>query len=423
MKAVIAAGGKGTRLKANMPKALVKIGEKPVIEHQISLLKEGGIDDITVLLGHMGDQVKDYLKSQVYCVQEKEPLGTAGALKQLEKEIKEDFLFLSGDIMMDFDVPRFVGWHNQKRNPLASLIVHPNDHPLDSDLVEKNSMDEIIRLHTRPHDVSKNFQNLSIASVMMFSPEIFGYIPQGKCDVEKDVFPKVIQAEKRMYAYNTPEYFKDIGTPERLKKVNEDYFLGKISKFNLKNKRKAVFLDRDGVINEEVDQLSRAEDFKMYDFTPEAVRMINDSGMLAVIVTNQAMIAKGFMTESDLSEIHKKMETGLSAKGAKIDAVYYCPHHPEKGFKGEIEELKIDCFCRKPKIGLIEKAVSELNIDLKESFFVGDSTIDAKTAENAGVRFIGVKTGYGMKDQKHLLKRDLPLANNLLEAVKWIINP
>ncbi len=344
MKAVILAGGKGTRLfplTRRIPKALVEIGGKPVIEHQIVLLRDYGIREIWILSGYLGSQVKEYLQNgrkwnvNIHYLQEKKPLGTAGALKTLEKLIQKDgFLVLSGDVMLDFDIKRFINYHRQKK--AATIIVHPNDHPADSDLVEVDNQGKIISLLKRPHPKASVFRNLSIASVYIFSPKIFKYIPQRrKCDIEKDILPLVLKLKEKIYAYNTPEYIKDIGTLKRLKEVRGDYSSGKIRRINLKNKRKAVFLDRDGVINKEVDQLSRIKDFELYSFAAKAVKKINDSDYLTIIVTNQPMIAKGFMTENDLSEIHKKLETELGLRGAKIDAIYYCPHHPEKGFVGE----------------------------------------------------------------------------------------
>ncbi len=428
MKVVIIAGGKGTRMAEfikDTPKSLIKIGEKPIVEHQIKLLKSYGIKEIWLLLGYLGDQIKEYLKDgkkwgvNLHYYEEKEPLGTAGAIKMLEKEIKEDFLALSGDVMMNFDVKRFINWHKQKKG-IASIVVHPNDHPFDSDLVETDNKGEIISLLKRPHPKGAIYRNLSIASLYIFSPKIFKYMPAGKkTDIEKDILPALLEFKEKVYAYNTPEYFKDMGTPERLKKVNRDFASGKIKSFNLKNKRKAVFLDRDGIINEEIDQLSKIEDFKMYDFSAKAIKRINDSEYLAIIVTNQPMIAKGFMTENDLGKIHKKLETDLGKEGAKIDAIYYCPHHPEKGFVGEVPELKIKCNCRKPKIGLFLKAQKEFNIDLKNSYSVGDKTSDILAGKRAGCKTILVKTGYGGEDRLFSIKPNF-VANNLLEAIKII---
>ena len=429
MNAVILAGGKGTRLVphiGNIPKALVKIGQKTVIEHQLSLLKRYGFKEVWILLGFLGNQVKEHLKNgakekiEIHYLQEETPLGTAGALRQLKNDIKEDFLLFSGDIMMNFDIPRFVHWHRLRKESIASLVVHPNDHPFDSDMVEINDTGKIVSLLKRPHPPEKTFRNLSIASVFILSPKIFKYIPAGrKTDFEKDILPVVLETNKKVFGYNTPEYLKDLGTPERLKKVRSDYASGKIKKLCLENKIKAIFLDRDGVISHEVGQLCKLKDLKIYSFVSKAIRKINDSGYLAILITNQPMIAKGFMTQHDLKEIHNKLETELGRDGAKLDAIYYCPHHPEKGFAGEVPELKIKCDCRKPGTGLIMKARNEFNLDLKKSYFVGDQTSDILAGRESGCRTILVKTGYGGKDGAYPAKPDF-FVRNLLEAVNVI---
>jgi len=429
MIAVILAGGRGERLlpltKA-IPKPLIKIGNRLLIEHQILLLEKYGIKEIFVLAGYLGSQIENYVQNgrrwnvKINCLLEGRPLGTAGALKTLENKIKEDFLVFSGDVMIDFDIGRFIRWHEKKKGT-ASIIVHPNDHPFDSDLVETDKEGRIISLLRRPHRPGLTFHNLSIASGYIFSPEIFSFIPKGrKTDIEKDVLPELLKLKKKIYAYNTPEYFKDMGTPERLKAVRQDCATGKVKKLNLKNKRKAVFLDRDGVLNKEIDQLSRIEDFKIYGFTAKAIKKINSSEYIAIIVTNQPMIAKGFISESDLDEIHKKLETELGRAGAKIDVIYYCLHHPEKGFAGERPELKIKCDCRKPKPGLFFRARKDFNLNLAESYMIGDKTSDILAGKRAGCKTILVKTGYGGRDKLFSVKPDF-IADNLLKAVKIII--
>lgn len=230
--AVILAGGMGTRLQPivkNTPKVLVKIGDKPVIEHQIILLRKHGIKEIWVLLGHLGEKVRNYLgkgerwKVKINYCQEKKPLGTAGALKQLEGEMKDDFLVLSGDIMLDFDVKRFTNFHKEKRG-LASLVVHLSDHPFDSDLVKADENGKIVSLLKRPHQKGIIPQNLGIASVFAFSPKILKYIPKSKkTDFEKDILSNILSSGEKIYAYSTSEYLKDIGTPDRLEKARADY--------------------------------------------------------------------------------------------------------------------------------------------------------------------------------------------------------
>ncbi|KKU92909.1 MAG: hypothetical protein A3J30_03065 [Candidatus Wildermuthbacteria bacterium RIFCSPLOWO2_02_FULL_47_9c] len=427
-KAVIVAGGKGTRLATftnNTAKALVEIGGKPIIQHQIELLRGQGVKEIWLLLGHLGEQIQHFAEQKdwgvvLHFLHEKQPLGTAGALKQLEGEIQEDFFALSGDVMINIDLQRFVDWHTQKEG-IASLMVHPNDHPFDSDLVEADGKGRVLSLLRRPHAEDLVFRTLSIASLYIFSPRIFPYIPKGeKSDMEKDVLPKLLQANENIYAYNTPEYIKDMGTPNRLEEVRKDYESGKIFRMSLKNERRAIFLDRDGVLNEEVDQLAKIEDFRLYDFTPEAVKKINESDFMAIVVSNQPMVAKGFMTEKDVQEMQKELETELGKKGAKIDAAYYCFHHPEKGFEGERPELKIECACRKPKPGLLLEAQKDFHIDLKRSYMIGDQTVDILAGRNAGCKTVLVQTGYAGKDARCEAEPD-GRAQDVLDAVNNIM--
>lgn len=213
-----------------------------------------------------------------------------------------------------------------------------------------------------------------------------------------------------------------MGTLERLKKVRADFKSGKVQRFNKKNKRPAIFLDRDGVLNpKEEEHITKLDDFRLYPFAARAIRKINDSKYLAIVITNQPVIAKGMMTFDQLAMIHKKLETELGWQGAKIDAIYVCPHHPETGFAKEIKSLKIKCNCRKPHIGLIKRAAQDFNIDLSQSFLIGDSTVDARGAQNAGIKFVGVKTGNGLDDGQYKIYRNFKVTKNLLEAIKYII--
>ena len=186
--------------------------------------------------------------------------------------------------------------------------------------------------------------------------------------------------------YDSPEYVKDMGTPARYAAVCRDFESGKVEARNLKNKQKAIFLDRDGTINEYVGFLRNIDEFRLLDGVSEAIRAINQSGYLAIVVTNQPVVARGEVTVPQLNEIHNKMETLLGADGAYVDAVYYCPHHPHKGYAGEVPALKIDCDCRKPKTGLLLRAAEAFNIDLSQSWMVGDGENDLLCGKNGGCK-------------------------------------
>jgi D,D-heptose 1,7-bisphosphate phosphatase len=173
--------------------------------------------------------------------------------------------------------------------------------------------------------------------------------------------------------------------------------------------KKAVFLDRDGTICEDVNYLSNSDDLKIFPFAAEAVRLLNENNFLAILITNQSGIARGFFDENVLSEIHEKLVSELAEQNAKLDAIYFCPHNSED-----------NCDCRKPKTGMIEQAAKDFSIDLKNSWMVGDKAIDVETGFNAGTKSALVLTGYGQKEIEKLKRNPDFVAENFFEAVKRI---
>ena len=396
MQLVIIAGGKGTRLGLkDIPKPMCPINGKPLLEMQIDLAKRYGINEIFILSGHLSQVIIDYFGDgskfgvNIHHIVESKPLGTAGSLKLLEGTLKERFLVFYGDVVMDFDIKYFIEFYKQNEKSIGSLIVHPGNHPYDSDLVEVNDKKEIIGFLPKPHPKDLLYRNLNNAAVYILSPKIFNEIPNDvNTDFGKDIFPKIVQDGKLLRAYDTPEYIKDMGTPDRLQHISEDVRSGLVASLNRKNPRRAIFLDRDGTINVNMDTHPTVECFTLLPGVPDAIRLINESLYLAVVVTNQPMIAKGFLTFDQLKLIDKKMETLLGEKRAYLDKIYFCPHHPERGFSGEITELKIQCNCRKPKPGMLLQAAQEMNIDLANSWMIGDSATDVEAGIAAGCKTI-----------------------------------
>jgi D-glycero-D-manno-heptose 1,7-bisphosphate phosphatase len=185
--------------------------------------------------------------------------------------------------------------------------------------------------------------------------------------------------------------------------------------------RRAVFIDRDGTISEEVGYVNHVSRYKVFTFAAEAVRALNEAGRLAVLVTNQAGVARGYFKEELIGEVHKVLAAELERGGARLDAVYYCPHHPTVGEP----PYRFDCDCRKPRPGLLLRAADELGLDLSRCWMVGDRYSDTELARNAGARSAFVLTGYGRGELEHQShawphRPDL-VAENLLEAVKKIV--
>jgi D,D-heptose 1,7-bisphosphate phosphatase len=286
---------------------------------------------------------------------------------------------------------------HEKKQSKATLVVHPNDHPYDSDLLEVNSEDRVTNFFPKPHPEGFVYRNLVNAAAYVFEPEVLSFLEAGvKADFGKDIFP-VLHDKLAMYAYNTPEYLKDMGTPDRLEKVEKALQDGRVQARNLVHPQKCVFLDRDGVINIDTDLIHRPEDLTLYPYAASSIRTLNKLGFLVVVITNQSVIARGLCTEEELAEIHKKMETDLGNEGAFVEAIYYCPHHPHGGFEGEVKEFKIECSCRKPKPGMLLQAAERFNIDLAKSYMVGDSPRDIEAGKAAGVTTLRVRTGHGLK--------------------------
>lgn len=415
MKVVIMAGGKGTRissLTSDIPKPMIKIEGMPVLEREINCLKEQGFNDIIITVSHLGNVIMDYFgdgsgKSPVtgypFGVHieyyfEKEPLGNAGALFKIEDKLTSDFLLLNADVIFDVDFNRFVEFH-QRHGGLVTLFTHPNSHPYDSGLIVADKNHVVKQWLAKEDDRPQYYRNRVNAGLHVISPKVLersgieackvGKIGENgkpvKVDLDRQLL-KPLAGTGKMFCYDSPEYVKDMGTPERYDSVCADFKEQKVSKKNLKNKQKAIFLDRDGTINKYMGFLKNIDDFELMDGVAEAIGEINKAGYLSIVVTNQPVIARGELTFEGLEEIHNKMETLLGEKGAYLDAIYFCPHHPQKGYPGERVELKIDCECRKPKPGMLLRAAKDFNIDLENSWMVGDDERDIKAGKAAGCR-------------------------------------
>lgn len=429
MEAVIMAGGKGTRLQSvakDIPKPMIKILGKPLLEYQIDSLRESGIDNIILIIGYLGNIIQEYFADGTkfgvniqYIIEEK-PLGTAGALYYLKEKIQGDFVFVFGDLLLDIDWNRFVGFH-KKNNGLITLYGHPNSHPYDSDVIVSDENNRVIKIE--PKNIKRDFyyHNFVNAGIYCMSSIILDAVKNPeKTYLEKKIITEEIN-KGRVYAYRSTEYIKDIGTPKRLNSAYQDIKNGLLKNKNLKNKQKAIFLDRDGTINVLNGFLSNIDDFEFLPGIAEAIKKINNSEYLVIVATNQPVVARGECTLEKLEQIHMKMELELGKQGAYLDDLFYCPHHPDKGYKGENIEFKIDCNCRKPKTGMLKQAANKYNIDLKQSWFIGDTTMDIKTGINAGTKTILVNTGEAGLDKKYNVVPDYNF-ENLLQAVDFILS-
>lgn len=393
MLTVITAGGKGTRVASvdsTLPKPLLPVAGKPVLVHQIECLARQGFKDIVLTIGHLGHKIRDFLGDgiklgvRIEYIEEKEPLGTAGALYYLRGKVDDDFFLINGDIIFDVDLRRLLNFHRQ-HPAWATLMVHHNDHPYDSGIVICNAEGRVTGWLSK-EDPKTYYANCVNAGIHVLAPAFLDRLTAPvRTDLDRDLLKPLIK-EGRLYACPSPEYVKDMGTPERIKTVEHDLATGLIARKSLGQLQCCVFLDRDGTINKYVGYLRDVAEMELLPGAASAIRRLNQAGYLVIVVTNQPVIARGELSWDGLRRIHNKMETLLGQEGAYVDAIYVCPHHTDKGFPGERPEYKIDCDCRKPRPGLLLRAAADYNIDLATSYMAGDSWQDVAAGEAAGCR-------------------------------------
>ena len=426
----ILAGGLGKRLRSvsgDIPKPMVKILGKPLLEYQIELCKTYGFLNIALLVFYNYECISDYFGDgakfgvNLTYVLEGRARGTAGALRDAQQVLAENFLVIYGDTYLDVNLQDI--WNSHVSSGAdATLFLHPNDHPYDSDLVLTDDCDSVISIYPYPRNSDTSVGNMVNAGLYVLKNFDLDNVTSSKdkSDIAKDMFPKMLENNKTLKGYYSPEYIKDMGTPERLNKVTQDIISGMPEKLSTRNLRSAVFMDRDGTINIEKKYINNICDIELLPATASAIHRLNRSGKLAVIVTNQPVVARGELSIDGLNLIHAKLHELLGREGAYIDQTYFCPHHPEAGFKGENISLKIKCQCRKPSIGLIDKACYEMSISREHSWMVGDSTSDIEAGRRSGLKTILVRTGYGGSDRKYDVKPDY-IVDHLGEAVDWIL--
>lgn len=428
-QAVIMAGGKGTRLASvtkDIPKPMVPIDGKPILEYQVENLRAYGITDIHVIVGHLSHVIKDFLGDgskwgvSITYFEEDKPLGTAGALPLLYRSLDDEFLLLMGDLFIAIDFKRYIAAHKRSRASI-SILTHPNSHPYDSDLLGTDPDGYVRKWLSKNDKRGESYSNLVNAGIYIINrDEVTRLSRNEKHDLDKElIVPAIMRGT--VYAYRSTEYVKDVGTPGRLKQVENDQKKGLPECRRLNRSQKCIFLDRDGTLNVYKGFLTKERDMELEATAADAVGMINQSEYLAVVVSNQPVIARGEVTYEELTQINNRMETLLGDEGVYLDRIYFCPHHPDKGYEGEVPELKIMCNCRKPAIGMLKQAEKELNINLSQSWIIGDMTGDIQTGVNAGTHTALVMTGEAGRDGKYEVKPEI-IGVDLVSCVRQILS-
>jgi len=423
-QAIILAGGKGTRISTVTAEAkcLLKVGGKSILERQVSFFAEKNITSILLLLGHSAFEVKlaahDLASTygvQIDSIVEDVPLGTGGALLHAISRMHDSFYLTHGDLILNTELSGLQEAVCSGKWEMA-LLYHPTNHPLDSDLLVIENHDTVSSIITKPHE---NFAGRSLgnAGLYVFTKNVLvdfvskWNVRNQKMDLDRELIPHLLQDGVRIAAVRNVGFVKDVGTPERFHQVdtNRDFLTAKFIT------RPAIFLDRDGTINELRGFITHPDDIELVKDAGAVVKEFKNLGYWVIVITNQPVIARGEVSVTGLDEIHGKLERDLLAHGTIVDDFFYCPHHPEAGFEGEVSALKVACKCRKPEVGLIERAQMIYPIDMSHSWMIGDTWRDVQLAKAVGIRSILVSEDEETRVSANFLARSLAQA---LEIVR-----
>jgi len=392
-QAVIIAGGMGTRLKPftdTAPKPMYPFEGVPFIEYLVKQVKGFGIDRILILLGYLPEKVMEYLgdgsKYGVNITYDVTPVEneTGKRLLAAKSKMDETFLFMYCDNYCPIDFEQLVA-EFEKNQALIQITAYANRDKYTKDNLLLGENGKIEKYDKKR--VTEGLKTVDIGYAIV-NREALSLMPEENVNFEAAVYPQLVEQGK-MFATVCEHRYYSVGSWERIE-LTKEFF----------REKRFVFLDRDGTLNERAPKacyIEKKEDFVWLPGAREAVKKLNDNGYLVLLVSNQPGIARGNLTEEQLSEIHDKMMADLAEAGASVDKIYYCPHNWDEG-----------CFCRKPSPGMLYQAQRDYCLNLKEGVLFGDDERDIDAANRAGVRGVLVTEEYTL----------LQAVNDLLEQEK-----
>ena len=402
-KAVIAIGGRGTRLKSiskEQPKPLYTIAGKSTFFRCCEQLARNGIKDLICTINYKYEDfeepinlIQEEFSLNITTYKESTPLGECGALWNLKDNLSENFIFINGDIIFEIDIKKILIFHYRVDSNLT-LISHTSSHKFDSDLLTASNgslIDDIYIKGTKNHDKINAYLGNTGISIINKSLLNRINIPSSidNSSILNYLAKEAKEIKERIYSYNTSEYIKDMGTPKRFNEIENDLKLGNVSKRCYTNKQICLFIDRDNTLIKcpKKSYITSNSELQYLKDNIKKIASISNKYNFVCLVTNQPQIAMGLITIKELDQINSEIINHCLTLGLKIDIIAFCPHHPHRGFNGELINLKKDCFCRKPNPGLLIEQSYLRNIDLKNSLLIGDCLNDKLAAENAKCNF------------------------------------
>jgi D,D-heptose 1,7-bisphosphate phosphatase len=370
---VILAGGLGKRLGVitkKTPKPLLKINGIPFLRHIINYYSQFSFQNIYILAGYKGKKFKDLFNNKkinlipIKCFIENKKKDTGGALYVLKKKIKNNFILINGDSFLEINLEKIGKLKLKKTNGLIVLI--------KNSIYKQNKKLSNLKIDKNKFIVNSEKSKLMNSGIYLFNKNILNHIKNKRQSLEEEVLPKLIE-QKKIKGILSKNYFIDIGTKQNLKLAKKQ--------FNKKFYKPAIFLDRDGVINKDLDHVYKIKDFKYTKNIFTALKKL--SNYYIFIITNQAGIAKGLYTENDFFKLHTKIKADLIKKNIYINDVKFCPHHPN----GVIKKYTKNCLCRKPGTLMVDDIFNNWNINLKKSLMIGDKITDMLCAKNSNLKF------------------------------------
>jgi D-glycero-D-manno-heptose 1,7-bisphosphate phosphatase len=391
-QAVILAGGRGTRLKPltdSRPKPMVEILGKPFLAYQIEQLRDQGFEKILLLLGYLPEVVQDYcgdggrwgihIEYSISAVDNE----TARRLKLAESLLDPHFLLLYCDnywpMQMEKMWPRFIASHAP-----AMITVYTNKDGYTRNSVRVDP-DGYVAIYDKSC-TSPGLQGVEI-SYALIDKSVLQLLPESNISVEDALYSRLAR-NRQLAAYLTDHRYYSVGALHRLP-LTASFFA----------RRPVVILDRDGVLNKKPPRAQYVRKWNEFEWLPgakEGLRLLKEAGRRVIVISNQAGVGRGVMTETDLLEIHNRMRAEAEEAGGRIDEIYYCPHGWNDG-----------CECRKPNPGLLFQAQREVNLDLSRTPFVGDDERDAQAADAAGCPFFWVSDNRPLLEVSQRLAKDI----------------